>query len=181
MSMLAKVLLFLAGVLRPVFWLIGITARLVYLVLFSWWFGPLTDRWSRNAFAREIQEKIPFLFGPCGDVSKVVADPKPYTNDKSMGYVCVASTSLMLKFRRWRDENYGVEVAPTFAPTDTYDLVGVLLLLDPAAQIERSRLDWDWRYWGKLLEPRFRLLEQAFDSEHFAGTKSKLWSQQPEK
>jgi hypothetical protein len=54
-----KVLLFLVEVFRPFFWLV----RVVCLVLFGWWLGPLFDRWIRNGFVQEIQEKIPFLFG----------------------------------------------------------------------------------------------------------------------
>jgi len=170
----AKVLLFLLEVFRPVFWLIGRALRLIYLVLFSWWFGPLTDRWLRNSFAQQIQQKVPFLFAAQG--ARVIADPKPYVNDENMSYVCVATAALILKFSKWRDENYGIQVAPTFAPTDFYDLLDAVLLVDPEQKVDRSKLEIDWRYWGKLLEPRFRLLEQAFDLEHFAETKARLLS-----
>jgi|SRR5580692_7739532 hypothetical protein len=171
-----RVLLFLVEVFRPVFWLV----RVVCLVLFGWWLGPLFDRWIRTGFAQEIEEKIPFLVGThvSGYGGRIVADPKPSANDTHMDYVCVASATLIFKFRRWHRENYGIEVAPTFAPTDSFELLDALLLLDPGAHIERSNLDVDWRYWGKLLEPRFRLLQQAFDAEHFADTKAALVSQQ---
>jgi hypothetical protein len=173
-----RVLLFLIVVFRPVFWLIDIALRLVYLVLFAWWFGPLIDRWARNGFAQEIQEKIPFLFGLYGYGGRVVADPMPPAKDTQMDYLCVASTSVIFKFRRWHRENYGIQVAPAFAPTEFFELLDALLLLLPESQIERSKLEIDWRYWGKLLEPRLRLLAQAFDAEHFADTKAALLSQQ---
>ena len=93
-----------------------------------------------------------------------------------MDYLCVASTCLILKFRRWHRENYGVEVAPTFAPTEFYDVLDALRLLDPTANTKLPMLDVSWRFWGQLLEPRFQLLERAFGMEHFQDTKDRLAS-----
>lgn len=173
-KMSAKILLFLLEVFRPLFLLIGFVLRIIYRVLFSWWANPLFDNWVRDNFAKDIREAIPSLFDV--HAGKVVPDPKPYVNDENMDYLSVGCPSLVFKFRRWHRENYGVEVAPTFAPTDSYEVFDALLLVDPQVKGDQSKLDVDWRYWGNLIEPRFGLLEKAFDSEHFGETKAILLS-----
>lgn len=161
-------------VFRPIFFLVGFVSRLFYRVGFSWWLNPLFARWVQNGFAEEIKQKIPFLFGLYGYGYKVVEDPMANANDESMDYICIASHSLIFKFRRWHRENYGIQIAPSFAPTELYDVLDALLLVDPQTKIDRSKLDTNWRCWGNLLEPRFRLLEEAFDPEHFDRTKAAL-------
>ena len=168
----ARVLLFLLEVFQPVFWLVGFVAKLIYRVLFSWWLNPLFDRWIRNGFAQEINVAIPWLFYLHG--AKIVRDRKQNTNSESMGYLCLATNSLIFKFRRWRSENYGVEIAPIFAPTELYELPDVLHLVDPEANTKLRELDISWRSWGRLLEPRFHLIEQAFSVENFQETKARL-------
>jgi hypothetical protein len=91
-----------------------------------------------------------------------------------MDYVCFASATLIFKFRRWHNENYGVQIAPTFAPTEFCDLLSTLRMLDGTANIKEPMLETSWYFWGLLLEPRFHLLEEAFDKEHFLETKSRL-------
>ena len=170
----ARIVLFLLEVFRPLFLAIGFVLRIIYRVLFSWWVNPLFDNWVRDNFARDIREAIPSLFEVHG--GRVVSDPKPYVNDENMDYLSVGCPSLVFKFRRWRCENYGVEVAPTFAPTDSYEVFDALLFVDPQVNADQAMLDVDWRLWGNLIEPRFGLLEQAFDSEHFSETKAILLS-----
>lgn len=170
----ARVLVFLFEVLRPLFLLVGFVLRVIYKTLFSWWMNPLFDRWIRNGFAEDITEAIPSLFGLHG--GRVVPDPKPYVTDENMDYLCVASTCLILKVRRWHRENYGVQVAPTFAPTEFYDVLDALHLLDPTANTKLPMLDVSSRFWGQLLEPRFQLLERAFGMENFQDTKDRLAS-----
>jgi hypothetical protein len=143
-------------------------------MLFSWWLNPAFDRWVRNGFAQEIKEAIPSLFDVHG--ARVISDPKPETNDSNMDYVCLASGSLIFKFCRWRSENYGVEVATTFASTEFFDLLDALHFVDPTANTKLATLDTSWRVWGQLLEPRFHLLKQAFKAEHFLDTKARLAS-----
>jgi hypothetical protein len=115
---------------------------------------------------------MPFLFYHYG--GKVVADSRPRANDPGMDYVCVASGSLVFKFARWRSENYAIQVAPAFAPTDLYDLLDVLRLTDSTVNTNLPQLDTSWRLFGQLLEPRFRLLEEAFSPDHFPDTKVRL-------
>lgn len=110
-------------IFRPIFLLVGFASRLFYRVGFSWWLNPLFDRWIQNGFAEELKQTIPFLFGLYGYGCKVVEDPKPEANDESMDYIWMASRSLIFKFSRWRRENYGIQVAPTFAPTEFYEVV----------------------------------------------------------
>jgi hypothetical protein len=172
--MLARVLLFLIAVLRPFFLLIRFVLRLIYQVLFSWWLNPAFGRWIRNGFEQEIRLEIPSLFDLHG--GRMIPDPKPYTNDDQMDYLCVGSISLIFKFRRWRRENYGVQVAPTFAPTEFYELPNVLRVVEPTADTKLQMLEVSWRLWGQLLEPRFHLVEKAFDSGRFPDTKSTLAS-----
>jgi hypothetical protein len=171
-SATARVLLFLLEVFRPIFWIIGFFFRLINPVLFSWWVNPLFDRWIRSGFAKDIRDAIPSLFDLHG--GRIIPDPKPETNDKGMDYVCISTPTLVLKFRRWHRENYGIEVAPTFAPKESFELPDVLNALDTAAAPDRNLMDGSWFYWGKLLEPRLQLLEHAFSLEHFQNTKEKL-------
>jgi len=106
----------------------------------------------------------------------VIPDPRPRANDSNMDYVCVGTSSLILKFCHWRRENYPVEVAPTFAPTEFCDILDALRLIDATANTRNRLLDTSWREFGQLLEPRFRLLQEAFNTEHFPDTKAKLAS-----
>ena len=170
----ARVLFFLVEVFRPILLLIGFVLRLIYQVLCSWWLNPAFDGWIRNRFALEIKEAIPTLFDLHG--GRVISDPKPQTNDSNMDYLCLASGSLIFKFCRWRRENYEVQVAATFAPTEFFNLLDAVHLVDPAANTKLAMLDGSWRIWGQLLEPRFHLLEQAFNADHFLETKARLAS-----
>ena len=171
-SATAQVLVFLFQVFRPVFWIIGFVFRMVNPVLFSWWANPLFDRWVRSGFADDIRDAIPTLFDLHG--GKVIPDPKPESNNEGMDYVCISTPSLVFKFRRWHRESYGIEVAPMFAPKESFELLDVLNALDATTIPDRNLMDGSWRYWGKLLEPRFQLLEQALTSTHFQNTKKKL-------
>ena len=171
-SAAARVLLFLFEVFRPVIWIIGFIFRMINPVLFSWWVNPLFDHWIRSGFADDIRNSIPTLFDLHG--GKVIPDPKPETNASGMDYVCISIPTLVFKFRRWRSENYGVEVAPTFAPKESFELPDVLNALDATVAPDRNLMDTSWRYWGKLLEPRVQLLQHAFSLEHFQNTKEKL-------
>lgn len=119
-----RILVFLLEVFQPVFWLIRFIFRLVNPVLFSWWLKPLFERWVRNAFAEDPKQAIPALFDLHG--GRVVTGPNPRVNDSGMDYLCISSPTLVFKFRRWHRENYEIEVAPTFAPTDSYQLLDVL-------------------------------------------------------
>jgi len=167
-------LLILVDVFRPILLLIGFVLRLIYQVLFSWWLNPVFDNWIRNGFLRDIKEGIPTLFDLHG--ARVISDPKPETNDSNMDYLSLASRSLIFKFCRWRRENYEIQVAATFASTEFFDLLDALDLVDPTANTKSPSLDGSWRVWGQLLEPRYQLLEQAFNTEHFLDTKAKLSS-----
>lgn len=150
----------------------GFVFRLINPVLFSWWLKPLLERWVRNGFAEDIKQAIPTLFELHG--GKVVPDPKPKTNDGGMDYVCISCPTLIFKFRRWHRENYGIEVAPTFAATELVELPDVLQAVDPTTSIDNSHMDVSWHFWGKLLEPRFQLLEHAFSAERYQDTKKRL-------
>lgn len=171
-TMSARILLFLIEVLRPILLLIGFVLRLSYQVFFSWWLNPVFDHWIRSDFAKEIRQAIPSLFDLHG--GRVVPDPKPSTNDRNMSYLCVASTYLVFKLCRWHGENYAVQVAPRFSPTDFYDLLNALRFTDPTANTNAPLLNVSWRGWGELLEPRFLLLERAFSAEEFPDTKARL-------
>jgi hypothetical protein len=162
----------LIEVLRPLVLLVAIILRLIYRVLFSWWVNPLLDRQFRRSFAEEIRLAMPFLFDLYG--GRIVSDPNARANDPHMGYVCIATAGLVFKFRRWRDESYGVQIAPSFAHTQFYDLLEALRLVDPAPDTKLPLLDISWHPWGKLLEPRFLLLEKAFGEQRFGDTKAKL-------
>jgi hypothetical protein len=147
--------------------------RVVYQVFLSWWVNPLLDRWARNDFARDLQTAIPSLFDLHG--GRVVGDPKPAPNEHAMGYVCIATGGLIFKFRQRREESFGVQVSPVFAPGDFCELLDALKVVDPTVDTKIPALDFSWRCWGQLLEPHFYLLEQAFSRQQFAETKEKLY------
>lgn len=164
--------MFLLEVLSPFLWLIGFIFRSIYKLFFSWWLNPTFEGRFRKWFAEDIKQGMPFLFDQYS--ARVVRDPKPQVNDPNMDYVCLASAGLVFKFARWHRENYTVQVAPTFAPADLCDILDVLRVIDPTANTRDRLLDTSWRQFGKLLEPRFQLLAQAFDTEHFAETKRQI-------
>jgi len=152
--------------------LVGFVLRLLYRLLFSWWLNPLFDRWIQKAFADEIRKAMPFLFDRYE--GRVVPDPRPEANDPNMGYVCIGTQNLIFKFARWRRENYEVRVSPSFAPTDSYELVDALRVVDSAANAQSFPEADGWQLFSRLLEPRFRFLEVAFSKDNFQKTKLNL-------
>jgi hypothetical protein len=167
-----RILIFLIEVFQPLFWIIRFVFRIVNPVLFSWWATPLFERWDQNGFAEDIRQAIPSLFDVYG--GRVVRDPNPRMNSSSMGYVCIGCPTLIFKFHRWRRESYGIEVAPAFAPGELFELADVLDVLDPTTNTELALTNESWYHWGRLLESRFPLLEQAFRAECFQETKERL-------
>ena len=168
----ARVFDFLIEVNRPLFPVYGLAVRLFFGVFLAWWSNPLLDRWTRKDFSEDIKLGIPSLFELHG--ARVISDPKPQANESEMDYLCFASATLIFKFHRWHNENYGVQIAPTFAPTEFCDLLSAQRMLDGTTNIKEPMLETSWHFWGLLLEPRFHLLEEAFDKEHFPETKSRL-------
>jgi len=167
-----KTLVFAIQVSRLVFRVAGLVLPFFYKLFFSWWLKPFLDQWFRNRFADELRLRIPFLFDLYG--AKVVRDPRRETNSSAVGYVCLAAGGIILKFRSWRDEAYGTQISPAFAPSDFCELLDALKAVDPAVDTELAALEFRWGAWGKLLEPRFHLLQHAFSKRQFAETKMKL-------
>lgn len=155
----------------------GLVLPFLYKLFFSWWLNPLLDRWLRNRFAEELRLRIPFLFDLYG--ARVVRDPRRETNSSAVAYVCIAAGGIILKFRSWRDGAYGIQISPASAPSDFYELLDALKAVDPAVDTKLPALEFSWSAWGKLLEPRFHLLQQAFRQEQFAETKIKLAALRP--
>jgi len=167
-----RILLFLLVALGPLLRLVGFVLKILYKVFLSWWLNPAFDRWVQETFASEIRQALPFLFTQYE--GKVVPAPRPEAHVSEMTYVCIATTNLVFEFSRWRNEDYAVRVSPTFAPKDSYDLIDALRVVEPAGQTILSPSVDSWRSFARLLEPRFRLLETAFNREEFTNTKQKL-------
>lgn len=170
--MTGRAAVFLLVVCRPILLLIGFVLRLVYRLFFSWWLNPALDHWNRKAFADEVRQAMPFLFDQYK--ARVVPDPRPEANDPHMDYVCIRARNLIFKFGRWRSENYEVRVSPSFAPTDSYEIVDALRVADPAANAQPFPEVASWKLLSRILEPSFHLLETAFHQDNFQDTKFRL-------
>lgn len=171
-TLTGRILLFLLVVLGPLLRLVGFFLKILYKVFFSWWLTTAFDRRVQAAFANEIRQAFPFLFDQYE--GKVVPAPRPEAHVREMTYVCIATINLVFEFSRWRNENYEVRVSPTFAPKDSYDLIDSLRVVEQAGQTMLAPSVDSWRSFAGLLEPRFRLLEAAFNREEFAKTKQKV-------
>jgi hypothetical protein len=84
-----------------------------------------------------------------------------------MDYICIGARNLIFKFGRWRSENYEVRVSPSFAPTDSYEIVDALRVADPAANAQPFPEVASWKLLSRFLEPRFHPLETAFHQDNF--------------
>ncbi len=162
-----QIAVFSLGVLEP-------AVRLAYKVFFSWWLRPALHRRALNSRADDIKWAAPFLFRD--HQARVIPDPRPEANDPSMGCVYIGTKSLVFKFSEWHHEHYYAWVAPIFAPTDLYHVIDALRVADPEGQATLSRDIENWYDLGRLLEPRFHLLEAAFNQENFENTKRKIQS-----
>jgi hypothetical protein len=159
-------------VFGPLLRLVGFVLKILYNVFFSWWLNPALDHWVQESFASEIRQAFPFLFTQYR--GKVVPSPRPEAQSPEMAYVSIATVNLVFEFSRWRNENYAVRVSPTVAPKDSYDLIDALRVVEPAGQTILSPSVDGWRLFARLLEPRFLLLETAFNQEKFGYAKQKL-------
>jgi hypothetical protein len=167
-----QVLVFLIEVFWPVLQLFGFLFRIIWKVVFSWWANPLFDRWMRNSFASEVRGAMPFLFDQFA--GRVVPDPQPKSNDPMRSYLTISTSNLFFKFSRWRSEDYEIKISPLFAPTDSYDFMDALEAAGFNRDSSLSPAAESWYHFGKVLEPRFHVLEQAFKQTNFQATKEKL-------
>ena len=130
------------------------------------------DHSFEKRFVAEIREAAPFLFELLG--AKVVAAPRPEPEGSQIELICIATENLIFQFSRWHREDYKVRVSPVFSPNNSYDLIDALQVADPTDQsIVRPKID-HWPLFARLLEPRFHLLERAFNRDNFADTERKL-------
>lgn len=164
--------LFLIDVFRPAFHVLAFLLPLIWKVLFSWWLGVLLDRYFDKLFVDELRQDLPFLFDLFG--WKPVRCSRPEPKGSQMDRICIATENLIFDFSRWHRENCSIRVSPIFSPSNSYDLVDALRAADPGDQtIARPEVD-HWPLFGKLLEPRFHLLETAFSRENFASAEIRL-------
>jgi hypothetical protein len=163
----AQIAVYSLGVLEPAF-------RLVYKAFFSWWLSPALHRSALNSWADDIKSGAPFLFRD--HQARVIPDPRPEANDSSMGCVYIGTKNLVFKFSEWHHENHYAWVAPAFAPTDLYHVIDALRVADPEGRSTLPRDIENWYDLARILEPRFRLLETAFNEENFENTKRKIQS-----
>src|SRR6266576_2678011 len=101
--------------------------RLVRLTLAAshlQFFWGVTPRLSRNESSPvPVANSREARFPPKESTS---SDPRSEANDPHMDYVCIGARNLIFKFGRWRRENYEVRVSPSFARTDSYEIVDAL-------------------------------------------------------
>jgi hypothetical protein len=157
---------------RPFLRLVGLILSGGYKFFFSWCANPALDRWTRQSFAREIEEYFPFLFDQFA--AKIVPCPRPQAQDPQMGYVCFATPNILFEFSHWHGENHAIRVSPTLDPLDSYDVADALRVLAPPEKTIRMPTIESWRLFARLLEPKMPLLEAAFDPTNFPDTRRKL-------
>jgi len=167
-----QIVVFLLVVFGPLLRLVGFVLKILYKVFCSWWLSPALDHWVQGSFANEIKQAFPFLSAQYE--GKVVPGPRPEMQSPQMDYVRIATTNLVFEFSRWHGENYAVRVSPTIEPKESYDLIDALRVVEPVGQTILSPSVDSWRFFARLLEPKFPLLETAFNQENFADTKHKL-------
>ena len=144
----------------------------IYKLILGCWLEPILNRSFRRAFAEDIRRAMPFLFERYG--AKIIRDPSPESNDPYQDYVTLGASNLVFKFSKWRDENFAIDVSPTYAPGDSRKLVDAIRAVNPAEKATGSISDVSWRPWGKILEPNFALLQEAFKEDNYAATKEKV-------
>lgn len=149
----------------------GLALKVLYRVFFSWWLNPALDVWTQKSFANEIHEAFPFLFEQYH--ATVVRPPRP-AQSSGIGCIFIAATNLIFEFTRWRDENCAINVSPTFAPKNSYDLIDALRVVDPEGLEILSPSRNGWTGFRRLLEPRFELLRLAFNQENFGNTEQSI-------
>src|SRR5262249_17698613 len=101
-------------------------------------------------------------------------DPYPQSNDPYQCYLSVGAANLVLKFSKWREENYAIQVSPAYAPWDSHNLFEAVRAVNPNQNLLDRLSDVRWKFWGEMLEPNFHLLQGAFKEENFATTKEKI-------
>lgn len=151
---------------------IGFVLKVLYRVFFSWWLNPALDYWAKKSFVTEINHAFPFLFEQYH--ATIAPPPRPGAQSPDMAYAWIAATNLLFEFTRWHDENYAISVSPTFAPRHSYDLIDALRVAAPEGLAVLSPSGNSWAFFARLLEPRFQLLQVAFNQDNFAGTKQKI-------
>ncbi len=167
-----QIVFFLIDVFKPVYYVLAFLLPLIWKIFFSWWLGPLMNHHLDKLYVVELKQALPFMFDLLG--GKVVRCPRPEPKGSQIDRICIATENLIFDFSRWHRENYSVRVSPSFSPKNSYDLVDALRVADPTdLSIARPNVD-HWSLFGRLLEPRFHLLEIAFNQEHFAATGEKL-------
>jgi len=149
--------------------------RLVRLTLAAshlQFFWGVTPRLSRNESSPvPVANSREARFPPKESTS---SDPRSEANDPHMDYVCIGARNLLFKFGRWRSENYEVRVSPSFARTDSYEIVDALGVADPAANAQPFLEVASWKLLSRFLEPRFHPLETAFHRDNFQDIKFRL-------
>ena len=133
---------------RPLLLLLGFLFRIIWKVVFSWWVNPLLDRWMQKFFANEVKEAMPFLFDQFA--GRVIPDPRPEANDPGRSYLTIATSNLVLKFSRWRSEDYEIRISPLFAPTDSYDFIDSLEAAGFTQDSSLSPAAESWYHFGKF-------------------------------
>jgi hypothetical protein len=166
-----RLVLIVVGLFRPIVFVFGVLLRSLYQLLFSWWLNPIIDGWLHKAFADDLRHAMPFLFDLYD--ARLVPDLRPAANDPRKEYVCIGTQNLIFQFARWRRENYEVRVSPSFAPSDSYDLVDALRIVDSKNAQAFPDVD-SWQVLSRFLEPRFCALEAAFSRDNFQETKVRL-------
>ncbi|MGA2301065.1 MAG: hypothetical protein ABSG77_10290 [Candidatus Acidiferrum sp.] len=167
-----QVIFFLIDVFRPVYYILAFFLPLIWKVFFSWWLGPLLDHHFDQLFEAEIRQAAPFLFDLFG--GKVRQPPQPEPKGSQIERVCIATENIIFQFSRWHREDYKVLVSPAFLPNNSYDLIDALRVADPVDQTISSPKAYSWPLFARLLEPRYHLLEIAFNRDNFVDTEKKL-------
>jgi hypothetical protein len=130
------------------------------------------ERRSENSLVEELRAVMPELFDKHRAV--VVRDPAPWMRRQEMGCVCLESGNLIFRFGEWHGEYHQIRVAPKFAPTESFQLLEIVRLVDPLTHINTHLRYVSWREYWEVLAPRFQFLETVLSPIHFQDTKARI-------
>jgi hypothetical protein len=139
----------------------------IYVVLFRWWLEPLLTRQAERSLMRDVKRDLAFLFARFG--AQFVPNERKYKWGK---VVTLAAGNVKIRASLDRGE-YGVALSPNTEPSEWTGIRDLLTAIVP--DYVRPPYDPLSLYeWGKLLEPYFLRIEEAYQPENYAVTSRNL-------
>lgn len=139
----------------------------IYSTAFRWWLEPLLTRWAEHDSKKAVKGDLGFLFAKFA--AHFVPNERKYRWGK---VVTLAAGDIKIRVSLDRSE-YCVALSPNTEPSEwvgVRDLLAVVIpeyVLPPYDPLSLPE-------WGKLLEPHFPRIEEAFGAERYPVTRHDL-------